>query len=132
MYSFPIANTNGSVWDRLGSMWLPFILGRPHVLRRSSPAMMAANCSIVKRSVWQQLGGYDERYAGGGEDMALGRSMLAAGLLVAREPLLTVFHSHGLNFVDSCRQAWHWLEVARPRPQPFVTKKVHARRPDLR
>lgn len=132
MYGLPLANHNGSIWDRLGVAWLPIVLTRPYILRRYSGSMMAANCSFVKRDVWQKLGGYDERYAGGGEDVALARSMLAANLMIVREPLMTLFHSHGLNFMNSLKQALHWIRVGMKKPQGFDTQKVHARRPDLR
>ena len=132
LYCLPVANKNGSLWERLGSMVWPFVLRRPYVLRKSSGGMLAGTGAIIKREVWQKLGGYDERYAGGGEDMAFGRSVLAADLMIVREPLLTVFHSHGLGFGNTVRQIWHWLDVGRAKPQTFVTSRVHARRPDLR
>lgn len=133
MYSFPLPNSNSTFWDRLGAnTWLAYLFKKPLVLQRSSPGMLAANCSIVKRSVWEALGGYDERYAGGGEDVALARSMLAGGYLIVREPLCSVYHSHGLNLRDTFKQQWHWIQIGQAKPQPFDTQKIHARRPDLR
>jgi len=131
LYGIPLANKNGSIWERLSST-LSFFILRPQVLRRSSGGMLGANASVVKRSVWEKLGRYDESYAGGGEDAALARSMRAAGFNIVREPLWSLFHSHGLNFVDSLKQRWHWIQVGRTKPQAFVTQRVHGRRPDLR
>ncbi|HUS26664.1 MAG TPA: glycosyltransferase [Nevskiaceae bacterium] len=131
VYSWPLVNRNGSRWERWGSVWWPLFLG-PRIMQKASSGMLGANCSIVKRQVWEQLGGYDERYAGGGEDTALARSMLMHGFVIAREPLCSVFHSHGLSVVNNLKQSWHWLQIGRARPQPFDAKKVHARRPDLR
>lgn len=101
-------------------------------VHKAAIGLLGANCSIIKRSAWEQLGGYDRRYAGGGEDTALGRTMLANGMLIVREPLCTVFHSHGLNFIHTIQQFHHWYQVAKARPQTFDTTRIHARRPDLR
>ena len=132
VYGFSLPNTNASLWERLGSMIiLPPFTRREKVMRKSAGGLLGANASIVKRDVWGRLGGYDERYAGGGEDTALGRSMIEAGLLVAYEPLCMVFHSHGLGFGNLVRQMAHWAQVARPQPQAFDTVKLHRRRPDL-
>jgi glycosyltransferase involved in cell wall biosynthesis len=131
IYGLPLANKNGSIWDRIASSIL-FVATDPVVLRGPSGGMMGANASIVSRDIWEKLGGYDEAYAGGGEDAALARSMLAAGFMIVREPLLRVFHSHGLNFIDSQKQRLHWIRVGQAKPQAFATHKVHGRRPDLR
>ncbi len=132
IYGFSLPNKNASFWERLGSaLVLPPYLRATKIMHKSAGGLLGANGSIVKREVWERLGGYDERYAGGGEDTALGRSMLAAGLLVVREPLCMVFHSHGLGFADGLRQLRHWGQVARPRPQAFNTARLLKRRPDL-
>lgn len=132
IYGIPIANWNGSFWDRFGTMLCLPIFNGHRTAKGPRPGMLGANCSIVNRSVWKKLGGYDEQYAGGGEDTALARAMLQQGFTVVREPLCSVFHSHGLNFRNSWRQWLHWLEVSKAQPQAFDTQKVHSRRPDLR
>jgi rhamnosyltransferase len=131
LYSIPIANTNATIWDSLSSTLLAFQT-RPQTLQKQSRGMLTANASIVKQAVWETLGGYDEAYAGGGEDVALARSMQAAGFLIVREPLMSLFHSHGLSFKNSIEQRLHWLQVGRVKPQPFNTHTIHKRRPDLR
>jgi len=131
LYGIPLANKNGSVWERLSST-LSFFIMKPQILRRSSGGMLGGNAAVVKRSVWEKLGGYNEAYAGGGEDAALARYMLSEGFIIVREPLWSLFHSHGLNFVNSVKQRLHWVRVGRVKPQDFVTKRVHGRRPDLR
>ncbi len=133
MGSFPLPNWNASWSDRIGAMlWPEPIWSRVTDIKKSRGGMLSANCSIVKRQVWQDLGGYDERYAGGGEDTALGRSMLEHGYKVFMEPACTMYHSHGLSFWNTIRQLVHWSQVAGTKPQRFETQKVHARRPDLR
>ena len=132
MYCYPLSNSNGTIWDHVPIVCtMPWVLPGPLVTRRIFGGVLGANGSIVKREVWQKLGGYDERYAGGGEDVALARSMLDNGYSIIREPLCVVFHSHGLNFINTIRQYWHWFEVGK-KPTAFQTAKVHARRPDLR
>lgn len=131
IYSLPLANWNASAWERLENIIAPRIWKRPQHIKELSIGIMAANGSIVKRETWQQLGGYDERYAAGGEDRALARSMLDKGVVIVREPLCSVFHSHGLNFKNTVKQWIHWGDVAK-NPSTFNTQKVHSRRPDLR
>lgn len=131
IYGLPLANWNASVWERLENIIGPKVWKEPITMRELSIGIMGANCSIVKREAWQQLGGYDERYAAGGEDRIFARSMLDHGMIIVREPLCSVFHSHGLNLKDDIRQWLHWGKVAKE-PAPFNTQRVHERRPDLR
>lgn len=131
IYGLPLANWNASVWERLENIIGPRVWQRPRRMERLSIGIMGANCSIVSREAWQQLGGYDERYAAGGEDRIFAQSMLERGMLIIREPLCSVFHSHGLHLKDDIKQWLHWGEVAKE-PALFDTEKVHNRRPDLR
>lgn len=130
--NWPLPNKDGSFWDRLDTLWWFPMLRKPFIFNKPSSAAMSANCSIVKRDVWEQLGGYDERYAGGGEDAAFGRKMIDAGYLVVREPLCTVFHSHGLGLVNALKQRLHWIRIGASKSVPYEAEKLLARRPDLR
>jgi len=103
----------------------------PCDIKELSIGIMGANCSMVKREVWQALGGYDEQYAAGGEDRAFAQAMLDNNIRIVREPLCSVFHSHGLNLRNTVKQWIHWGEVAK-KPALFDAQKVHSRRPDLR
>lgn len=132
MYGIPLANWNASIWERIGTILCVPFMKRAQRITTVRAGALGANCAIVRRSIWQALGGYDERYAGGGEDTALARAMVSRGYALVREPLCSVYHSHGLAFRHSWRQWMHWLEVSRAKPQPFDTQTVHARRPDLR
>jgi glycosyltransferase involved in cell wall biosynthesis len=131
LYGVPLANWNASVWERLENIIGPSVWKEPLVMKELSIGIMGANCSIVKREAWRQLGGYDERYAAGGEDRVFAQSMLGHNLVIVREPLCSVFHSHGLSLKDDIKQWLHWGEVAK-KPESFDTQRVHARRPDLR
>jgi len=133
MGSLPFPNWNASWSDRIGAaLWPEPVWSKNRLLKKSRGGMLSANCSVVSRKAWQALGGYDERYAGGGEDTALGRSMMQAGYKVYMDPAGTVYHSHGLSFLNSLKQMLHWSQVAGTRPQVFDAQKIHARRPDLR
>lgn len=131
LYSVPLANWNASPTERAENIIGPTIWQQPQAIKKLSIGIMAANCSIVRRELWERLGGYDERYAGGGEDRAFAQTMLDHQALIIREPLCTVFHSHGLDFKNSLRQWLHWGEVGK-KATTFETAKVHKRRPDLR
>ncbi|HSW74240.1 MAG TPA: glycosyltransferase family A protein [Candidatus Saccharimonadales bacterium] len=132
IYSLPLANWNASIVERLENILIrPSVWKESKQIKELSIGIMGANCSVVKRDIWERLGGYDERYAGGGEDRAFAGTMLANGVHIVREPLCSVFHSHGLSAVNNIRQWLHWGEVAK-KALPFETAKVHKRRPDLR
>lgn len=57
---------------------LPPLLVRLFCRARRVPAVTAA-CVLIERSVWQQLGGFDEAYVNGGEDVDLCFRAHAAG-----------------------------------------------------
>jgi rhamnosyltransferase len=133
LYCGPLANHNASRTERLGiGLGLSRRYRQPKIEKAESPAMgvLGANGAIVNKSVWQKLGKFDEHYAGGGEDSALGHVMLNHGYLIVSEPLCAVLHSHNLGPVDNIRQYLHWREVGKP--SPFIQSKILKRRPDLR
>ena len=131
IYGLPLANWNASIWERLENIVHPSLWKESRIIKELSIGIMGANCSIVKREVWQQIGGYDEQYAAGGEDRVFAQSMLDHKMVIVREPLCSIFHSHGLSLKDDIKQWLHWGEVAK-NPASFNTQKVHKRRPDLR
>lgn len=131
LYGLPLANWNASVWERLENIIGPTVWREPRTMRELSIGIMGANYSIVRREAWRRLGGYDERYAAGGEDRVFAQSMLNHNMVIVREPLCSVYHSHGLSLKDDIKQWMHWGEVAK-KPASFDTQRVHARRPDLR
>jgi len=131
IYSLPLANWNASTVERFQNIIRPSVWKEPIYIKDLSLGIMGANCSAIRRQVWERFDGYDERYAGGGEDRALSNTMLDSNIHIVREPLCSVFHSHGLNAVNTIRQWIHWSEVAN-KAIPFETAKVHRRRPDLR
>jgi GT2 family glycosyltransferase len=81
---------------------------------REVPAVTGA-CVIVARPLWQQLGGYDESYVNGGEDIDLCFRARAAGRINA-VALRSVVHHHvsaspgrkARDEQNSYRLAQHW------------------------
>ena len=92
---------------------------------------LGATNAMVSRDAWQELGGFDERYAAGGEDTEFARRLDAAGMQVWAEPLMAVHHMHGLGPINYARQWKHWLEVAKAGPSDFNAQAFRARRPDM-
>jgi GT2 family glycosyltransferase len=92
--------------------------------------ILATNCSGFRREVWDELGGFDERFAGGGEDGAFCRAALASGYEIVLEPAMSLFHSHGLGPVNMVRQLWHWAHMGKP--HGFSMELLQSYRKDLR
>lgn len=91
------------------------------------PAVTGA-CLLVARTLWQQLGGFDEAYVNGGEDIDLGFRARAAGKVnvVARRSVVRhhVSSSPGRKLRDeenSCRLARRWH-------REFIAAAAHATR----
>ncbi len=88
---------------------------------------MVAHRSVVSRRAWKELGGYDEAYGNGGEDTDFGRRMLAAGMDVIREPVLSVLHSYGLNLRNTVRQIRKLRSLRSAAPAAFDQELVRYR-----
>jgi hypothetical protein len=101
----------------------------PLAVQRDGMGVLATNCSLFRRSAWESLGGFDERYGAGGEDGAFCRAALEGGWVVMVEPALCVCHSHGLGPVDGVRQLRHWAEFGEP--TPFSLERLLSYRRDL-
>jgi len=131
-FCYTMPNRNASLTEHVG-----FGFGRPAqmlkapagTLTKEIMGMMGANCSVVRREVWQKLGGYNPAYAAGGEDADFGRRAWAAGYKIMLDPVLTVYHSHGLGFWGNVRQLRYWWGLGKPRR--FEAAKLEKFRPDL-
>ena len=95
------------------------------------PGMMVAHRSVVNRSVWRELHGFNKACGNGGEDSDFARRMMQAGYAAAREPALSVLHGYNLNILQSVRQAHHLYRL-RCGQQKAFDQSVLAFRPDLR
>lgn len=131
-FCYTVPNANASLIERLvmGFVEPGGMLSRPPTpLVKPIMGMMGANCSVVRRKVWEELDGYDKRYGAGGEDSDLGRRAVAAGYSIMIDPVLTVHHTHGLGLIDNIRQYFYWRKLARP--LPFDAAELAKFRPDL-
>ena len=107
-------------------------LARPaQRIRKAGMGALAGTGAMIAKSVWQELGRFDQRYETGGEDTALAKLMLKNGFGIVLEPALTVHHSHGLGLRDSVKQELHQLQTVRA-PRQFDRQELLERRPDLR
>lgn len=85
---------------------------------------MVAHRSVVARGAWEELGGYDESYGNGGEDTDMARRMIAGGMSVVREPVLSVHHSYGLNILDTARHIRKLRNLRTAQPESFEQGSV--------
>ena len=92
---------------------------------------LAGTGAMLSKTVWQELGRFDERYETGGEDTALAKLMLERGYEVVLEPALTVHHSHGLGLRDIVKEQLHQARTVRA-PMQLNRHELLERRPDLR
>lgn len=104
---------------------------RAQRIKKAGMGVLAANCAMIAKRAWQELGGFDERYQAGGEDTALAKSILENGYEVVKDPALAVHHSHGLGLRDSVKQQARQLQMLGV-PKEFDRQELLERRPDLR
>jgi glycosyltransferase involved in cell wall biosynthesis len=108
------------------------VLAKPaQQIKKCGLGVLAGTGAMIAKSVWRELGRFDERYEAGGEDAALARLILKKGYGIVQEPALSVHHSHGLGVRDCVRQWVYWQQILAG-PKPYDRQKLLARRPDLR
>ncbi len=108
-----------------------YIVSKPAFkIKKAGMGVLGATNAMISKSAWEELGGFDERYAAGGEDTALANLMLNAGYTIVKEPALSVHHTHGLGPRDSIKQYLHWREILKG-PHGFDKAALLARRPDM-
>jgi glycosyltransferase involved in cell wall biosynthesis len=130
IYGMALPDANASKTEQALALGLVPLVKVPKRITSATVGVLGANAAAVNRAAWVELGGFDEKFAAGGEDTELARRMLAAGLSVVREPVLSVHHSHGLGPINTFRQALHWAQVARS-AHNFDDAQLARRRPDL-
>jgi GT2 family glycosyltransferase len=132
-YCWPMPSATATLADRLQTITGPMAkIHKPACLvKKASVYIMGANCALVRRSIWKELGGYNERYGAGGEDWEFGVRAMAAGYKVMIDPALTVYHSHELSFVEHLRQIHYWQTLT-TKPNQFDASALAKYRKDLR
>jgi glycosyltransferase involved in cell wall biosynthesis len=134
IYGVNLPNGNATRSERLtyGAAQLRIIARSAHITtkRNVRGGFMAANNSLTRRKVWKELGGFNEAYGAGGEDFAFGTTLLKSGYDVARDPALSLYHTHGLHSFQQIQQVRYWYSLSNP--LSFDSKKLYRYRSDLR
>jgi GT2 family glycosyltransferase len=77
--------------------------------------MVPGHCALIRRRAWQQVGGFDERLAFGGNDFDFNRRLVAAGMTLAVATRAFSFHRWGVSTADAIRLSQ--FDVARNEPR---------------
>jgi GT2 family glycosyltransferase len=104
-----LINTDGGVVHYIGIGWAGDC-GRPAEVMSSQEREVgfpSGAALVIRRSVWEQLGGFDPSYFLYSEDLDLGLRLWLAGSAVGVVPQARVIHSYEF---DKGPQKWFWLE----------------------
>jgi glycosyltransferase involved in cell wall biosynthesis len=130
VFAPPLPTLAASTPERWFSIHNATTINSSKRLDKVGTGVMGATNAMFRKDAWEELGGFDNKYAAGGEDTEFARRMLANGNAIDREPLLTVHHSHGLGLKNTLAQWRHWKKVAKG-PVEFNAQELAKRRPDL-
>jgi hypothetical protein len=99
--------------------------------------LLAADCAVIKKSLFDHHYPTIESYGFGGADGELGKLIIGAyegasekdgALHVIRDPLLAVHHTHGFGPFKSLRQLLAWKRMANPRDYNEQAMRWHPNR----
>jgi glycosyltransferase involved in cell wall biosynthesis len=107
----PLPNSNATAAERFLLEPLGLLARTTRPVKRVRMGTMTATGSILLKSVWEDLGHFDESLKKGAEDMALARKMLAAGYQIIHDPLLRVHHTHGLGLIARAERTLRWASI---------------------
>ncbi len=130
VFARTLPNDNATLPERLIAMGNRAFIKPPRLTRKATLGVMASQNAFVSRSIWEELGGFDERYEIGGEDTALAGEMIESGYKVIEDPVVGVHHTHGLGLVNTARQWRAWMAMASG-PHRLNMEELTKRRPDL-
>jgi len=130
-YSRILPNDNASTIEKLVAMGMTPHFSRARKVKRVGLGVMAARNAAISKQVWSELGGFDERYETGGEDMILARGMLDAGYSIIEDPALSVHHSHGDKPLEHVLAALNFLRIRYIGPQAIDREALPSRKPHL-
>jgi glycosyltransferase involved in cell wall biosynthesis len=120
-YGAALPDSRASVWERgvaIGQR-LSRRLGPAGPINEWQPGAMVTHRSVLAKTAWTAMRGYDLAYGSGGEDTDMARRLLAVGMHIVREPVLSIFHSHALNLVGTVRQSLEYRRLRTGNPRPF-------------
>lgn len=119
-WGVPLPNSNATPAELLGYCIVAKVIYKPVAKfiahGREPGGIRGANSGLYRKDIWQKLGKFDLGYAAGGEDAAMGYKMVREGYKVAFDPAMSVYHTHGLNLVQSLQQVMYWRSLNKPRP----------------
>ena len=114
----PVAlpDNHATIWERRATRVLrPELRLQPSsVVKDISRGAMLTHRTVYAKAAWEEMGRFDENYGAGGEDKVMARRMLDFGLLVAREPTLSIYHSHHLGPLGIIKQYFDYRRLSRP------------------
>lgn len=132
VYAVPLPGDTARFNERLFVALIYSDWRRPaHAVERARIGVLGAANACIRKSVWQKLGKFDERFERGGEDTHLAAEMLKAGFAVIDEPAMIVYHDHGFKLVANTKQLVQAYATLR-KPQAATTDFVARRRKHLR
>jgi cellulose synthase/poly-beta-1,6-N-acetylglucosamine synthase-like glycosyltransferase len=76
--------------------------------RMTNPGPFSGSNHVLRRSVWKELGGFDQRYRTHSEDCDLSRRLLNAGQHVVYEPTARADHLRRDTIRTLSRSKWGW------------------------
>jgi N-acetylglucosaminyl-diphospho-decaprenol L-rhamnosyltransferase len=112
-----------NVWQ--GNPWTRRYRGENRVSSGTwrSTGWLSGSCLLVRRNVFDSLGGFDESYFMYFEDVDLGKRVAEAGLINVYEPAATVVHT-GAHSTASAAHSMR--EVHHQSAYKFLARKYHA------
>jgi GT2 family glycosyltransferase len=102
-------------WERVKNLWyyahLPIGL---HTIQKVRPGTISNISAFYRMDALAQVGLFDERMAGGGEDLRMGLDLHNAGWGLLVDPRCAVYHTHGIRSWAAMRaEKRYWSFVAR-------------------
>lgn len=98
-----------TVLDTLADRWR-----RKHMTQAWGDALMRdprhifGNNTLLRKSVWQAVGGYDERFRTNGEDLEMSQKVRRAGGHTVYDPSALAYHRRADNVRSILDTQWRW------------------------
>jgi len=124
-YGCPVANNRTRWLDGL-FRYIELRWYRPYTAKitKTRTSVLGAHNCIIRTVLWQQHP-FDERYEAGGEDTAWANWALERGLVIIRDPIFSVHHSHGQKTLGFIKQVRAYTKMKSPQP---ITKMSNQRK----
>lgn len=129
----PLPAANASLIERVGIGVMQHRLrSRVYDLRTARWGALCMAGSMIRRSAWESVGGFDESFETGGEDTDLARRLIRNDERIVFDPAMTIHHTHGLSFRNRLRRTLHLSGVLiGGKGLKFNRERLMRHRPDL-